>query len=159
MTEILFSGEDLYRGYFDPDGRTLEIVSSRDAESGVAWSPANDFLIGVDDEQFFSHAQLAIGAPFEHDVPTPPEGCPVARIAETELVDDGAMAWHFDVASGVLTCIFEGAKREIWGRIGPNLLWLALDSEANLAALVLKGVARDPGGAAQAAWLANVERA
>ena len=39
--------------------------------------------------------------------------------------------------------------------MGKNLLWLALDNEARLAAFVLKGVARDPGGTAQAAWLAT----
>ena len=103
MTEVLFSGDDFYRGYFDPDGSMLEIVSSRASEGGMAWSPAHDFLIAIDDDEYFSHAQLAIGAPFDYDVPTPPKNCSVARIAETEFMDESVIAWHFDATTGVLT--------------------------------------------------------
>ncbi|MCP5021614.1 MAG: hypothetical protein GY930_07530, partial [bacterium] len=43
-----------------------------------------------------------------------------------------------------------------WARLGPNLVWLALDEDGNLAAIVIEGVSRDPKGKAQAAWLAEM---
>jgi hypothetical protein len=43
-----------------------------------------------------------------------------------------------------------------WARVGPNLLWLAIDDDAHLAALVFEGVSRDPGGKAQSAWLSEM---
>ena len=49
--------------------------------------------------------------------------------------------------------VFDGVEPSIWGRLGDNLIWLALDEDARLASIVVEGVSLDPGGKGQLAWL------
>ncbi len=153
---VCWSGGDLYKGYFDPESGWVDIVSSRPAEGGEAFTVGEGFSLGVDEEGLFCHLGLAVtGVPTE-SLLTRPSQVPVAFEAETEIAPSCLPKWAFDPAQGRLTLSFDGIHPEEWGRLGDNLLWLALDGEGRVGGLCFEGISRDPKGRAQAAWLEDV---
>ncbi len=154
---ILWDGEHILKAYLNPDSNTFDLVSSFLAEEGRATTIDGAMSLGVDEEGLFHHLSIIVdpGASQE-DFPARPAECPVAVQAEVELVDGGGAKVCFDAPSGTLHLAFEGVEAIEWARLGPNLVWLALDEDGNLAAIVIEGVSRDPKGKAQAAWLAEM---
>ena len=153
---VLWSCGDLYKGYFDPRAGWLDLVSSRPAAGGEAHAVGEHFLFSVDEGGAFCHLGLDVGAaqatpPLER----PPE-VREALAAEVELPEECTPLWSFDPARGSLCVAFSGVSPALWGRIGDNLLWLALDDGGRLAGLCFEGVSRDPGGKAQETWLEEV---
>jgi hypothetical protein len=72
------------------------------------------------------------------------------------LREGGGATVCYDPPGGTLHLSFEGVEPKEWARLGPNLVWLALDEEGCLAAIAIEGISRDPKGKAQAAWLAEM---
>jgi hypothetical protein len=153
---VVWNGTDLFKAYHDPDTGWLDLVSSRPAEGGEAWTMGEGFSIGVDEEGNFCHLGVDVGACTEGTFPTRPADAPMAVDAEVEVEQAHPPIWSFDAKHGRLSVIFRGVEFQQWGRMGDNLLWLALDEEGRLAALVFEGVSRDPGGRGQATWLSEV---
>ena len=76
--------------------------------------------------------------------------------AGVTLVPDARLVGRFDSTEGVLRLRFEGVEPMHWARLGENLIWLAIDEQTRLAAMVIEGVSRDPGGKAQNTWLTEM---
>lgn len=154
---ILWDGEYIFKAYLNPDTDTFDLVSSFLAEDGRATSIDGAMSLGVDEEGLFQHLSIVVDPKASHrGFPERPADCPVATLAEVELVEGGGAKVCFDAPTGTLRLTFDGIEPIEWARLGPNLVWLALDDEGNLAAIVVEGVSRDPQGKAQAAWLAEM---
>ncbi len=153
---VLWCGSDLFKAYHDPGTHWLDLVSSRSVEGGDAFSVGEDFTLSVDDTGAFCHLGLHAERGGQEELPERPDECRSAFDAEVELVETATPRWSLDPATGILRLAFEGIAIQQWGRIGDNLLWLALDDEGRLGAIVFEGVSRDPGGKGQAAWLEEV---
>lgn len=153
---VLWDGGDLYKGYYDPQTGWLDLVSSRTAEGGQAHSVGETFLLSVDEEGTFCHLGLDVTAGEAEPLLERPLEAPDALDAEVELLEDRQPTWFFDRSRGTLEVSFGDFGSAQWGRIGDNLLWLALDEEGCLRGFCFEGVSRDPGGKAQAAWLEDV---
>lgn len=152
---VLWIGTDLYKAYHDPQTGRIDVLASRYGTEGTALAPEPGLEIVVDEgEAICSIAvQLDAAAPIVSGLPHRPAECLSAVDAEVEVVDDAHARWSFEPQLGVLVVAFDGVEPERWGRLGDNLIWLALDGEARLAAVVVEGVSRDPGGRGQLAWL------
>ncbi len=153
---VLWNGSDLLKGFFDPKTGWLDLVSSRPSDGGQAFTAGESFSLSVDEGGSFCHLGLDVGEAIDSAPITRPDEVRDALDAEVELPDDRRPTWSFDSTAGSLCVSFEGVEPIVWGRIGDNLLWLALDREGRLAGLVFKGVSRDPGGNGQAIWLDEV---
>lgn len=153
---VLWKRSDQVKGYHDPTTGWLDLVSNRPAEGGDAHAVGEGFSLAREEAGVFCH----LGLDVTQAVAAPPLERPAevreAIDAEVEVRTGAAPCWSFDGARGSLCVAFAGVMPRIWGRIGENLLWLALDEEGCLAALVFEGVSRDPGGKAQATWLEEV---
>ncbi|MCA9000917.1 MAG: DUF2283 domain-containing protein, partial [Planctomycetes bacterium] len=145
------------KAYFDPETNTFDLVSSFLIEEGRATSVDGALSLGVDEEGLFHHLSIVIDAenPASPSLQRPAE-CPVASVAEVELVEGASARVLYDRPAGTLHLEFKDVEATEWARLGPNLVWLALDADGNLAALVVEGVSRDPKGKAQAAWLSEM---
>ena len=154
---ILWDSEHILKAYFNPDTDTFDLVSSCLAEEGRATTIDGAMSLGVDDEGLFHHLSIVVDSEASREgFPERPSECPVASLAEVELVDDGGAKVCFDSPNGILRITFDGVEAVDWARLGPNLVWLALNEEGHLAAIVTEGVSRDPKGKAQATWLAEM---
>lgn len=155
--ELLWIGSDALRGYHDPDAESLELLSSRRAETGSALVLGPDLAVAVDDEGVFCHLDVGVLARAGAlPLPDRPREAPIADEASLEVVATAEPRWSYDEPDGVLRIAFGELFPEAWARIGDNLVWLAIDDDARLAAIVVEGISRDPGGRARAAWLADV---
>lgn len=152
---VLWIGDDLFKGYHDPEGGWLDLVSNRPAEGGEVFTVGEQFSLATDETGVFCHLGVDTRAAGDAPPLTRPAHARTAVDAEVELAG-GAPRWSFDPGRGSLCVAFEGVEAAEWGRIGDNLLWLALDPDGVLAGLVFEGVSRDPGGRAQATWLEEV---
>ena len=153
---VLWSGRDLVKGYHDPTTGWLDLVSNRPAEGGEAHTVGGGFSLARDEEGAFCHLGLDVAQAVDVPPLQRPAEMREAVDAEVEVPTDTDPCWSFDAARGSLCVAFPGVSPQIWGRIGDNLLWLALDEEGRLAGLVFEGISRDPGGKAQATWLEEV---
>ncbi len=154
---VLWDGDHILKAYFDPLTSTLDLVSSFLAEGGRAASLEGALSLGVDEDGLFHHLSLTIQPDASSEgFPQRPSDCPVASRAEVELSEGGRAEVTYDATTGTLRLRFDGIEAVEWARLGPNLVWLALDEDAQLAAMVVEGVSKDPGGKAQAAWLAEM---
>ena len=157
--DVLWIGSDLIKAYHDPRSDRVDVISSRIGEEGEAWSGESGLAIVVDQGGTFCTLEVPLPACAETGERVElarPDECPSALEADVEVPDGSEARWHFDAARGTLRVVFDGVAAESWGRLGDNLVWLALDDEARLAAIVVEGVSRDPGGAGQAAWLGEL---
>ena len=154
---VLWDGDHILKAYFDPLTSTLDLVSSFLAEGGRAATLDGALSLGVDEEGLFHHLSLTIDPKATLEgFPKRPADSPMASRAEVELAEGGRAEVAYDAGQGSLCLRFPGVEAKDWARLGPNLVWLALDDEAQLAAIVVEGVSKDPGGKAQAAWLAEM---
>ena len=154
---VLWDGDHILKAYFDPETSTLDLVSSFLAEGGRAASMEGALSLGVDEDGLFHHLSLSIEPDADlTGFPQRPSECPVASRAEVELSEGGRAEVAYEANTGSLCLRFAGVEAVEWARLGPNLVWLALDDDAQLAAIVVEGVSKDPGGKAQAAWLAEM---
>lgn len=153
---VLWSGSDLVKGYHDPATGWVDLVSNRPAEGGDAHTVGEGFSLARDEAGVFCHLGLDAGQAVDAAPLERPAEAREAVDAEVEVPTDQAPRWSFDASRGSLCVAFAGVEPAIWGRIGDNLLWLALDEEGVLAGIVFEGVSRDPGGKAQATWLEEV---
>ncbi|MCB9907162.1 MAG: hypothetical protein H6830_05555 [Planctomycetes bacterium] len=154
---VLWDSDHILKAYFDPKTSTLDLVSSFLAEGGRAAAFDGALSLGVDEDGLFHHLSLNINpADQPLGMPERPEDCPVATQAEVEVVEGGSAKVAYSPTGGMLCLAFDGIEAKEWARLGPNLVWLALDDEGQLAAIVVEGISRDPGGKAQAAWLAEM---
>jgi hypothetical protein len=153
---VLWSRNDLYKGYYDPKAGWLDLVSSRPAEGGEAHAVGEKFLFSVDEAGAFCHLGLDMSAALTTPLLERPAEVREALDAEVELPEESIPTWSVDQARGSLCVAFSGVLPAVWGRIGDNLLWLALDDGGRLAGLCFEGVSRDPGGKAQELWLEDV---
>ena len=154
---VLWDGDHILKAYYDPETATMDLVSSFLAEGGRAAAMDGALSLGVDEEGLFHHLSLSVDPdPPNKEQPKRPSECPTAARAEVEIVEGGGATVAYDSSAGCLCMAFDGVEAKEWARLGPNLVWLALDEEGRLAALVVEGVSRDPGGKAQMAWLAEM---
>ena len=155
--EVGFDGGRLHKAFFDPEGGTLDMVVEGEHEGGsaVAWGDALCF--DLDDESNIVHMAAEIAEiEVATELPKRPEDCGQAMAAGVTLRPDQPACGVFDASEGVLCLVFGDAKPHRWARLSENLIWIAIDDEANLAALVIEGISRDPGGKAQLTWLAEM---
>ena len=150
---VLWIGSDLYKGYHDPRSGRVDVIASRIGTVGRALA-VQDFEIVVDEGGALCNLALEVGdRESSAGLPERPATCVSAVDAEVEVVEEAGIRWCFEPRLGTLRVAFDGVEPARWGRLGENLVWLALDAEARLAALVVEGISRDPGGKGQAAWL------
>lgn len=154
---VVWHGSDLYKAYHDPQTVTLDLVASRPAERGQAVALGDEFALAVDDSGAFCHLGVDLRKRFAApEPPNRPADAEIAGLAEVELVESVSPRWLFDATAGSLRISFGEVRVERWGRIGESLLWLGLSEDGDMAALVFEGISHDPGGRAQAAWLAEI---
>ncbi|MEZ6004072.1 MAG: hypothetical protein R3F33_07780 [Planctomycetota bacterium] len=154
---VLWDGDHILKAYHDPLTGCLDLVSSFLAEGGRAAAVGGALSLGVDEDGLFHHLSLSLDEDSKQQgLPTRPPDCPEAEQAEVELREGDAVRVAFDPAAGRLILSFDGIEPTQWARLGPNLVWLAVDDDGQLAAMVVEGVSKDPGGKAQAAWLAEM---
>lgn len=154
---IIWDSEHILKAYLNPETNTFDLVSSFLAEEGRATTIDGAMSLGVDEEGLFHHLSIDVDPDASRaGFPERPSDCPVAALAEVELQDGGGAKVCFDAPTGTLQLTFDGVEATEWARLGPNLVWLALDEEGCLAAILVEGVSRDPKGKAQAAWLAEM---
>lgn len=153
---VIWNGNDLFKGYFDPESGWLDLVSSRPADGGQAWTVGEGFSLSVDESGAFCHLGLDTQGAGGAAQVTRPSETREAVDAEVEVLEDHEPQCSFDASAGTLSIRFCGAGVLEWGRLGDNLLWLALDDQGYLAGLVFEGVSRDPGGKGQSLWLEEV---
>jgi hypothetical protein len=155
LVQVLWSGSDCFKAYFDPDAGLVEVVSNRPASGGVSLSLGEGLVLSLDDEEHVVHLSVAVAAcADELEEPLDRPGNErAATFAEVEIEPDLPASFSFDRPAGVLRVQFRERAANQWGRIGSNLIWLALDEEQRLAGVVIEGVSLDPGGVAQLRWL------
>lgn len=155
--EVGFDGERLSKGFHDPDAGTLDFVVEGDADGGSAAAWGDVLTIGLDADRMVAHLACATAElPAADDLPTRPADAPRAVAAGVTLRVDLDVRGLFDGTEGTLRLAFGDLEPAHWARLGENLVWLAIDEDTQLAALVIEGISRDPGGKAQAAWLAEM---
>lgn len=158
---VRWDGELAYKAYHDPETDRVDIVSSGVGGEGEMLTlgegePSMGFLCEPDGFCSLIELERALAGSRDDLEWSRPDECAVATDAEVEVVAEGTTTWHFDAPTGTLRIRFEAVEPVQWARLGANLLWLAIDAEARLAALVFEGVSRDPGGKAQAVWLSEM---
>ena len=153
--QVLWSGSDCFKAFFDPEAGLVEAVSNKLASGGTSVSLGEGLVLSFDEEEHVVHLSVAVeGCTDELEEPLERPGNErAATFAEVEVEPDVQASCSFDPAAGVLRVRFEERVAGEWGRIGSNLVWLALDGEQRLAGIVIEGISHDPGGAAQLAWL------
>lgn len=155
--EVGFDGGRLHKAFFDPEGGTLDLVVEGDHDGGsaVAWGDALCFDLDAVNNIVHLAAEVAEieAAP---KLPERPDDCGRAMAAGVTLQPDQPVRGQFDASAGVLRLVFGEAEPKRWARLSENLIWIAIDDDANLAALVIEGISRDPGGKAQLTWLAEM---
>lgn len=154
---VVWHGSDLYKAYHDPQTGTLDLVASRPAGGGEAVAMGDEFALAVDDSGAFCHLGVDVRKQFTStEPPNRPPDAETAGVAEVELSESAAPRWLFDATAGSLRISFGEEDVELWGRIGESLLWLGLNQDGDMMALVFEGISHDPGGKGQAAWLEEV---
>ena len=149
-----FDGDLSYKAYHDPDTGVVDLLSSAFVVAGRLGECGGGLSLGLDEEDSVRNLCLDLAADSgEMPVPERPEDVPIAFTAEVEMLPEATLRHRFDSSSGVLRMAFGDLDAMSWARLGNNLLWLAIDEESRLAALVIEGISRDRGGRAQAAWL------
>ena len=152
---VVWIGGDLYKAYYDPEEGRIEVISSRFGTEGAALAPESGVEFVLDDAENVCSMGVQIGELelSKAELPPRPDDCETALDAEVEVVESAPFRVSFQPRTGVLVMVFDGGEPSIWGRLGDNLIWLALDEDARLASIVVEGVSLDPGGKGQLAWL------
>lgn len=152
---VVWIGGDLYKAYYDPEEGRIEILSSRFGTEGEALAPEPgvDFVLDEGENVCSMGVQVGGLELSEAELPPRPGDCETALDAEVEVVESAAFRFSFQPQTGVLVMVFDGVEPTTWGRLGDNLIWLAIDEDARLASIVVEGVSLDPGGKGQLAWL------
>lgn len=151
---ITFEGAHTYKAYHDPGTGVVDLLASVYEEEGVSIELGSGISIGLGGDESVQHMSLDLtGEPGDLPVPERPENAPAAVMAEVELEEGATPRYRFDASAGSLRVAFGDLETTTWARVGKNLLWLAIDQQSRLAALVIEGVSKDPKGKAQAAWL------
>lgn len=155
LVQVLWSGSDCFKAYFDPDAGLIEAVSNRPASGGTSITLGEGLILSLDEEEHVVHLSVAVAVCTEElEVPLARPGDErAASFAEVEIEPDLPASCSFDPTAGVLRVQFSERVADQWGRIGSNLIWLALDGDQRMAGIVIEGVSLDPGGAAQLTWL------
>ncbi len=154
---VTWDSDHILKAYYDPKTQVLDLLASTICESGRATGLDGALSLGVDEDGLFHHLSLSIDEEaLTKNLPRRPTESPVAAQAEVEVMENGGASVVFDSTRGVLCLAFEGVKPTEWARLGANLVWLALDGDGRLGAIVVEGVSTDPGGKAQLAWLAEM---
>lgn len=151
---IAFEGAHIYKAYHHPGTGVVDILASIYEEEGLSVELGGGFSIGLGGDECVQHMTLDLsGDSGDLPVPERPLDAPAAVMAEVELEEGATPRYRFDASSGSLRVAFGDLDNTTWARVGKNLLWLAIDEESRLSALVIEGVSKDPKGKAQAAWL------
>jgi hypothetical protein len=155
LLQVLWSGDDRFKTYHDPDAGLVETVSNRPASGGTSLVLGEGLVLSLDEEEHVVHLSVSVEAcADELVVPLERPGDErAAAFAEVEIEPELPVSCSFDPTGGVLRVQFCDRVPGEWGRIGSNLIWLALDGDQRLAGIVIEGVSHDPGGAAQLSWL------
>ena len=151
---IVFEASHTYKAYHHPGTGVVDLVASVLEQGGVSAELGAGLSVGLGDDDAVQHLSLDLsGEPGDRPVAERPEQAPSAVVAEVELAEGELPRYRFDASAGTLRISFGELDSSSWARVGRNLLWLAIDEESRLAALVIEGVSKDPKGTAQAAWL------
>ena len=129
--------------------------ASGPGSGGTSSTWGGGLVLSLDDEEHVVHLSVNVEAcTDELVVPLERPGDErAAAFAEVEIEPELPVSCSFDPTGGVLKVQFSDRVPGEWGRIGSNLIWLALDGDHRLAGIVIEGVSLDPGGAAQLSWL------
>ncbi|GEM_PF-2019287 len=153
--QALWLGSDCFKSFHDPAAGLVEVVSNRPASGGHSITLGEGLILSLDEDEQVVH--LSLNEDSCVDEPRAPLERPAdgreATFAEAEVEPDHPVTCSFDAVRGELRVRFTDRSPDEWGRIGSNLIWLALDNEQRLAGIVVEGVSHDPGGAAQLKWL------
>ena len=151
---VVFEGSHTYKAYHHPGTGVVDLVASVFDDEGIAAELGAGLSIGLGADEDFQHLSLDLSAePGDMPVAERPEESPSALSAEVELAEDALPRYRFDASAGSLRISFGDLETSSWARVGRSLLWLAIDEESRIAAIVIEGVSKDPKGTAQAAWL------
>jgi hypothetical protein len=158
---VRWDAELSYKAYHDPQTDRVAIVSSGVGGEGEMLALGGDepdlaLLCEPDGCCSLLELERARAGSRDEHAGVRPADCPTALEAEVEIQDGARLGWCFEAGAGTLWVRVAGVDAVQWARVGPNLLWLAIDDDAHLAALVFEGVSRDPGGKAQSAWLSEM---
>ncbi|MFT7679643.1 MAG: hypothetical protein ACI8QC_003647 [Planctomycetota bacterium] len=151
---VVFEGNHTYKAYHHPGTGVVDLVASVFDEEGIAAELGAGLSVGLGEDEEFQHLSLDLsGESGDMPVAERPEDAPSAVTAEVELAEGETPRYRFDASAGTLRISFGDLETSSWARVGRSLLWLAIDEESYLAAIVIEGVSKDPKGTAQAAWL------
>lgn len=151
---LYFDGDLTYKAYYDPDTSVIDILSNAFEEEGRSDAFGGGLSICVDDEDNICSLSLDLTAD-SGDLPVQdrPEQAPEAFVADVEVLPEQVPRVRYDPSAGTLRVAFGDLDAMQWARLKRNLVWLGIDDDSRLAAMVIEGISRDPGGKAQAAWL------
>ena len=156
MMIVSLKGSDSLHAFHDPRTDKVELLSSRQPAGGQALPIGSDLVLYSDPEGTLCQIEVSLNdVAMAESLPERPSHCRTALDVEAEVSVSARPTVKFEPSSGVLQLVFEGIEAKTWGRLGDNLIWLALDDDFRLAALVVEGVSRDPGGAGVATWLSK----
>lgn len=154
---IFLEGDVPHKAFHDPLNKTIDLWSGSAEAEGAALAFGEALVVACNDEGVFSHLSLEYGGlSMDSVLPTRPDECPIATSAEVELDDADALHVLLDPTEGTLRFSFGGRVPQQWARLGENLIWLGIDPDGHLAAMMIEGISRDTGGKAQGAWLAQM---
>lgn len=154
---IAMEGDVRHKAFHDPKNQIIDLWAESAEAEGIAVAFGDALTMVGDDEGVFAHLSLEYGKLSMGDVlPNRPSECPMAISADFELDDSDVMDFLLDSTEGTLRFSFGGRVPQEWARLGENLIWLGIDGDGRLAAMVIEGISRDTGGKAQCAWLAQM---
>lgn len=153
---VAFDGRAIHKAFHDPETGTLDLWSAEADGEGHAVAWGDGLVLVADEDGTFAHLSLEPAA-LDTATAAPSRPADAARAVEAgvELCPDEAPALLFDGTEGTLRLRWGALEAVEWARLGDSLVWLGIDGDARLAALVVEGVSRDPGSRAQATWLAE----
>lgn len=153
---LTFDGGVSHKAFHDPETGTLDLWSAGAGGEGHAMAWGDALVVVGDEDGVFEHLSLEPAAlAATSDLPSRPAEARSAIEAGVELCQDELPSLLLDATEGVLRLRWGDLEPVEWARLGDSLVWLGIDGDARLAALVIEGVSRDPGSKAQAAWLAE----
>lgn len=153
---VAFDGRAIHKAFHDPETGTLDLWSAEADGEGHAVAWGDGLVLVADEDGTFAHLSLEPAA-LDTATAAPSRPADAARAVEAgvELCPDETPALLFDGTEGTLRLRWGALEPVEWARLGDSLVWLGIDGDARLAALVVEGVSRDPGSRAQATWLAE----
>lgn len=153
---VTFDGEAIHKAFHDPETGTLDLWSGFATGVGEAVAWGEGIVLVTDEDESFAHLSIDLEqVEVDAHPPQRPADAPAALEAGVEVAGDHPPGVLFDPVEGTLRVRFQPSEPHEWARIGTSLLWLGIDEDAHLVALVAEGVSRDARGSGQAAWLAE----